>query len=66
MPAIHDAHYDWEYRVYRKVKEVLPTNPPDPLVKNAIAINCHDTNLHHSMIADKPVARVLHLVNKNR
>ena len=56
--------FDWSYSVYGKVKELLPTDAPEPLGKYVTMSHYVDANLMHDVTTGRSVTGILHLVNK--
>ena len=61
--GIPDPKYDWEYSVYGNVKEVLPSDAPEPLGKGVITTHYVDANLMHCKLTGCSVTGCLHLMN---
>ena len=58
------AKHDWSHSVYGDVKEVIPTDAPEPLGKPVAPTSFVDANLYHDYITGRSVTGVLHLLNK--
>jgi hypothetical protein len=61
---ILDFEYDWCKSVYGKLKEVISTDPPEPLGSFATLTHSVDASLMHDVMTRKSVTGILHLVNK--
>jgi RNA binding exosome subunit len=61
---ISDSGYDWTYKVYGKLKELLAQDAPEPLGKYVALSHYVDANLMHDITSGKSVTSILHLVNK--
>ena len=61
---IPDVQYDWARTVYGEVKEMLPTDAPEPLGKYVTLTHYVDANLMHNVLTGRSVTGILHLVNK--
>ena len=58
------SEYDWEYSVYGKVEEQIPSDAPTPLGKEVITITFLDANLYHDLLTGRATTGILHFVNK--
>ena len=58
------AEYDWSKSICGDVKEVIPTDAPEPLGKPVTTTSYQDANLHHDIITGRSVTAVLHFLNK--
>ena len=57
--------HDWKYSVYGdNMKEVYPTDAPEPLGPWVTTTSFVDANLMHDITSGKSVTGILHLVNK--
>jgi hypothetical protein len=61
---IPDFQYDWSRSVYGDIKEILPTDAPEPLGKYVTLTHYVDANLMHDVMTGKSVTGILHLINK--
>ena len=61
---IPDPDYDWSYSIYGNVKELKPSDAPEPLGKRVTLTTYVDANLYHDMLTGRSVTGVLHLLNK--
>jgi hypothetical protein len=59
-----DNVHDWTYSVYGNVKELLPTDTPDPLGNYVTLSHYIDLNLMHDVTTGRSVTGILHLANK--
>jgi hypothetical protein len=62
--AIPRKEYNWEFSVYKRAKEELPKDVPEPLGKPVVITTYVNANLYHCMLTGKSVYGVLHLFNK--
>jgi hypothetical protein len=60
---IPEHQYDWTYTVYRKTKELLPHDAPEPLGKYITLSHYVDANPTHEVTTGKSVTGILHLIN---
>jgi hypothetical protein len=56
-------HYDWSRTVYEDVKEVLPSDAPEPLGKPIVLRTYVDANLMHDIVTGRAVTGILHMIN---
>ena len=56
--------FDWTYSVYGNVKELLPSDAPEPLGNYVTSSHYVDANLMHDVTTGRSVTGILHLVNK--
>ena len=61
---IPELTFDWSYSVYGNVKELLPTDAPEPLGNYVTLSHYVDANLMHDVTTGRSVTGILHLVNK--
>jgi hypothetical protein len=54
----------WERSVYGEVKEVIPSDVPEPLGKPVVLTTYFDANLYHDQITGRAMTGVLHFVNQ--
>jgi len=59
-----EQDFDWMHTVYGELKEILPTDAPEPLGKFVTLTHYVDANLMHDMTTGKSVTGILHLLNK--
>ena len=59
-----DPAYDWSKSVYGEIKEMLPTDAPEPLGNYVTLSHYVDANLMHDIITGRSVSGILHLANK--
>ena len=62
--AIPEQDFDWMHTVYGELKEILPTDAPEPLGEFVTLTHYVDANLMHDMTTGKSVTGILHLLNK--
>ena len=62
--AIPEMIYDWARSVYGNVKEVIPSDCPEPLGKYVTLTHYVDANLYHDVLTGRSVTGILHLLNK--
>ena len=55
--------FDWHYSVYGDVREILPTDAPDPLGNPVVLSTYVDANLYHDMVTGRAMTGILHFVN---
>jgi hypothetical protein len=63
-PDLPENAYDWTYSVYGNVKEILPTDAPEPLGNYVTLSHYVDANLMHNVTTGRSVTGILHLANK--
>jgi hypothetical protein len=59
-----DPEYDWSSSVYRNVKEIIPTDIPEPQGKYVTLSHYFDANLYHDMVTGRSVTAILHFLNQ--
>ena len=59
-----DQEFNWAYTVYGDVKELIPTDVPQPLGKPVVLTTYVDANLYHDLITGRALTAVLHLINQ--
>jgi hypothetical protein len=59
-----DAEYDWSLSVYGDVKEIIPTDIPEPKGKYVTLSHYFDANLYHDMVTGRSVTAILHFLNQ--
>jgi len=59
--AIPEQDFDWMHTVYGELKEILPTDAPEPLGEFVTLTHYVDANLMHDMTTGKSVTGILHL-----
>jgi len=52
------------HTVYGELKEILPTDAPEPLGEFVTLTHYVDANVMHNMTTGKSVTEILHLLNK--
>jgi hypothetical protein len=62
--GIPENTYDWQYSVYGSVKEVLPSNAPEPLGNWVTVTTYVDANLYHDLITGRSVTGILLMINQ--
>ena len=62
VPAIPD--HDWEHSVYKKHKEDITENIPEPLGKRIVLTHYFDASLMHDLLSGKSVTGVCTFYNK--
>ena len=60
---VPDFDYDWS-DIYRPVKELLPTDAPEPLGNYVTLTHYVDANLMHDVLTGRSVTGILHLLNQ--
>ena len=61
---IPSPEYDWAYTTYGEVKELKPTDAPQPLGKRVTTTTYVDANLYHDLTTGRSVTGIIHLLNK--
>ena len=61
---IPSPEYDWAYTTYGEVKELKPTDAPQPLGKRVTTTTYVDANLYHDLTTGRSVTGIVHLLNK--
>jgi hypothetical protein len=59
-----DPEYDWSSSVYGDVKEIIPTDIPEPKGKYITLSHYFDANLYHDMVTGRSVTAILHFLNQ--
>jgi hypothetical protein len=59
-----DPEYDWSLSVYGDVKEIIPTDMPEPKGKYVTLSHYFDANLYHNMVTGRSVTAILHFLNQ--
>jgi hypothetical protein len=59
-----DPEYDWSSSVYGDVKEIIPTDIPEPQGKYVTLSHYFDANLYHDMVTGRSVTAILHFLNQ--
>jgi hypothetical protein len=59
-----DPEYNWSLSVYGDVKEIIPTDIPEPKGKYVTLSHYFDANLYHDMVTGKSVTVILHFLNQ--
>jgi hypothetical protein len=59
-----DPRYDWSSSVYGYVKEIIPTDIPEPKGKYVTLSHYFDVNLYHDMVTGRSVTAILHFLNQ--
>jgi hypothetical protein len=59
-----DPEYDWSSSVYGDVKEIIPTDIPEPKGKYVTLSHYFDANLYHDMVTGRSVTGILHFLNQ--
>jgi hypothetical protein len=59
-----DPEYDWSLSVYGDVKEIIPTDIPEPKGKYVTLSHYFDVNLYHDMVTGRSVTAILHFLNQ--
>jgi hypothetical protein len=59
-----DPEYDWSSSVYGDVKEIIPTDIPEPKGKYVTLSHYFDANLCHDMVTARSVTAILHFLNQ--
>ena len=54
--------HDWT-SIYGDVKEILPTDAPEPLGKTVTTTHYVDANLYHDMLTGRSITAILHFIN---
>ena len=56
--------FDWMYSVYGDVKELVPTDAPEPLGNYVTTLSYKDANLLHDLITGRSMMGIMHFLNK--
>jgi hypothetical protein len=59
-----DPEYNWSSSVYGDVKEIIPTDIPEPKGKYVTLSHYFDANLYHDMVTGRSVTAILHFLNQ--
>jgi hypothetical protein len=59
-----DPEFDWSSSVYEEVKEIIPTDIPEPKGKYITLSHYFDVNLYHDMVTGRSVTAILHFLNQ--
>jgi hypothetical protein len=59
-----DLEYNWSSSVYGDVKEIIPTDIPEPKGKYITLSHYFDANLYHDMVTGRSVTAILHFLNQ--
>jgi hypothetical protein len=59
-----DLEYDWSSSVYGDVKEIIPTDIPEPKGKYVTLSHYFNANLYHDMVTGRSVTAILHFLNQ--
>jgi hypothetical protein len=59
-----DPEYNWSLSVYGDVKEIIPTDIPEPKGKYVTLSHYFNANLYHDMITGRSVTAILHFLNQ--
>jgi hypothetical protein len=59
-----DPEYNWSSSVYEDVKEIIPTDIPEPKGKYVTLSHYFDANLYHDMVTGRSVTAILHFLNQ--
>jgi hypothetical protein len=59
-----DLEYNWSSSVYGDVKEIIPTDIPEPKGKYVTLSHYFDANLYHDMVTGRSVTAILHFLNQ--
>jgi hypothetical protein len=59
-----DPGYDWSFSVYRDVKEIIPTDIPEPKGKYITMSHYFDAKLYHDMVTGRSITAILHFLNQ--
>jgi hypothetical protein len=59
-----DPEYDWSLSVDGDVKEIIPTDIPEPKGKYVTLSHYFDVNLYHNMVTGRSVTAILHFLNQ--
>jgi hypothetical protein len=59
-----DPEYNWSLSVYGDVKEIIPTDIPEPKGKYVTLSHYFDANLYHNMVTARSVTAILHFLNQ--
>jgi hypothetical protein len=59
-----DREYNWSSSVYGDVKEIIPTEIPEPKGKYVTLSHYFDANLYQDMVTGRSVTAILHFLNQ--
>jgi hypothetical protein len=59
-----DPEYNWSSSVYGDVKEIIPTDIPEPKGKYVALSHYFDANLYHDMVTGRSITAILHFLNQ--
>jgi hypothetical protein len=59
-----DLEYNWSLSVYGDVKEIIPTDIPEPKGKYVTLSHYFNANLYHDMVTGRSVTAILHFLNQ--
>jgi hypothetical protein len=59
-----DLVYDWSSSVCGDVKEIIPSDIPEPKGKYVTLSHYFDANLYHDMVTGRSVTAILHFLNQ--
>jgi hypothetical protein len=59
-----DPEYNWSSSIYGDVKEIIPTDIPEPKGKYVTLSHYFDANLYHDMVTGRSVTAILHFLNQ--
>jgi hypothetical protein len=59
-----DPGYDWSSSVHGDVKEIIPTDIPEPKGKYVTLSHYFNANLYHDMVTGRSITAILHFLNQ--
>jgi hypothetical protein len=59
-----DPGYNWSLSVYGDVREIIPTDIPEPKGKYVTLSHYFYANLYHNMVTGRSVTAILHFLNQ--
>jgi hypothetical protein len=59
-----DPEYNWSSPVYGDVKEIIPTDIPEPKGKYITLSHYFNVNLYHDMVTRRSITAILHFLNQ--
>jgi hypothetical protein len=59
-----DLEYNWSLSAYGDVKEIIPTDIPEPKGKYVTLSHYFDANLYHDVVTGRSVTAILHFLNQ--
>ena len=62
--AVPHNEYDWEKTVYGDVKELIPSDAPEPRGRYVLLTHYVDANLMHCLLTGRSVTGILSFINK--